>query len=108
MVLVRGLDRLDGSAIDGMPDELWSEHTAEMLASQPEGAPFSEHCARYADGTDLSAQTPASQSPLLLIFLAQPKESFFLAEGLAASLSGCLALRLSLSLCLSLCASLSL
>ena len=54
MVLVPGLDRLDGSAIDGMPDELWSQHTAELLAQKPEQAPFNEYCARFADGTDLS------------------------------------------------------
>ena len=30
MVLVRGLDRLDGSAIEGMGDELWARHAAEI------------------------------------------------------------------------------
>lgn len=60
MVLVVGLDRLDGSAIDGMSDELWSQHTAELLAQKPKDAPFNEHCARYADGTDL--RTAAMQS----------------------------------------------
>ena len=54
MVLVPGLDRLDGSAIDGMSDELWSQHTAEVLAQKAEDAPHNEHCQRYADGTDLS------------------------------------------------------
>ena len=40
MVLVRGLDRLDGSAIEGMGDELWSRHAAELqrrFEEQPDG-----------------------------------------------------------------------
>lgn len=54
MTVVPGLDRLDGSAIDGMPDELWSQHSAELLDQKPEDVPFNEHCKRYADGTDLT------------------------------------------------------
>lgn len=54
MVLVPGLDRLDGFAISGMPDDLWSQHTTELLGAKPEQEPFNAYCQRYADGTDLS------------------------------------------------------
>jgi beta-phosphoglucomutase-like phosphatase (HAD superfamily) len=64
MVLVPGLDRLDGSAIAGMPDDLWGQHTQELMASlqaaQQQAAQgeqtiaFEEYCHRYADGTDLT------------------------------------------------------
>ena len=45
MVLVRGLDRLDGSAIEGMGDELWAEHAAEIQRrfEGPENAVLEHH-----------------------------------------------------------------
>jgi hypothetical protein len=60
MVLIPGLDRLDGSVIASMPDDLWSSHTAEIqqaLAQAQKTEPhlaFSTFCRRYQDGTDLT------------------------------------------------------
>ena len=45
MVLVRGLDRLEGSAIEGMGDELWARHAAEIQRrfEGPENAVLEHH-----------------------------------------------------------------
>eukprot|EP01051_Picozoa_sp_SAG22_P001821 SAG22_NODE_75_length_22256_cov_45.062960_8_plen_286_part_00 len=64
MVLVPGLDRLDGSLLDGMPDALWSEHSAELTATFEAAASagaaaaepppsFARFCARHVSGADL-------------------------------------------------------
>ena len=54
MVVVRGLDRLDGSLLSGMPDALWSRHTAELRQrfENQELPPlgFSAFCARFDTG----------------------------------------------------------
>mmetsp|Transcript_23471 Transcript_23471/g.70361 ORF Transcript_23471/g.70361 Transcript_23471/m.70361 type:complete len:90 (-) Transcript_23471:51-320(-) len=58
MVVVRGLDRIDGTHVDStMDDTLWAEHTAEIRArfeaSFVDGAPpvaFNEFCEDYATG----------------------------------------------------------
>ena len=31
-IIVAGLDRVPGTALEGMPDELWMQHTAEVRA----------------------------------------------------------------------------
>eukprot|EP00747_Dinoflagellata_sp_TGD_P212046 gnl/TRDRNA2_/TRDRNA2_85183_c0_seq2.p1 gnl/TRDRNA2_/TRDRNA2_85183_c0~~gnl/TRDRNA2_/TRDRNA2_85183_c0_seq2.p1 ORF type:complete len:241 (-),score=58.78 gnl/TRDRNA2_/TRDRNA2_85183_c0_seq2:384-1052(-) len=55
MVLVRGLDRLEGTALEGMSDELWSEHTAELQVrfeaqqDQPGALGFTEFCEQFAE-----------------------------------------------------------
>jgi hypothetical protein len=60
MVLVRGLDRLDGTALEGMSDELWAEHTAELQArfeaqqGQDGALGFTEFCAQFAELGGLS------------------------------------------------------
>jgi len=54
MVVVRGLDRLDGSLLSGMPDALWSRHTAELRQrfenQEPPPLGFSAFCARFDTG----------------------------------------------------------
>ena len=58
MVLVRGLDRLDGTNLEGMSDELWSQHTAELTqrfqvqdpGPDAGGLGFTEFCARFDAG----------------------------------------------------------
>lgn len=52
-MLVRGLDRLDGTPQANMPDDIWSQHCTEVTReyeAQSEIASFTEFCARYADG----------------------------------------------------------
>merc|ERR1711871_1738278 len=53
MCTVPGLDRLDGSLIESMPDDLWSLHTTEIqtLFSAQTALGFTEFCAQFADGT---------------------------------------------------------
>ena len=52
MVVVKGLDRLDGTLLSGMSDELWQKHTKqlmEMWESEQERDPatrFDEYCAK--------------------------------------------------------------
>jgi beta-phosphoglucomutase-like phosphatase (HAD superfamily) len=61
-MLVAGLDRLDGSVIDGMPDDLWALHTAEIRSELAEvqktepGTDFGTFCRRYMGGDDLTTQ----------------------------------------------------
>ena len=43
MVLVRGLDRLAGSAIEGMGDDLWARHAAEIQRRFKGDEPGQEH-----------------------------------------------------------------
>jgi len=52
MVVVKGLDRLDGTLLSGMSDELWQKHTKqlmEMWERERERDPatrFDEYCAK--------------------------------------------------------------
>ena len=54
MVLVKGLDRIDGSVLAGMPDALWSRHTAELRQrfenQEPPPLGFGDFCARFDTG----------------------------------------------------------
>jgi len=66
-MLVPGLDRLDGTCLAGMPDDLWVLHTAELRArfdaivAAAESDPtascpnFTTFCAPFADGTLVTA-----------------------------------------------------
>lgn len=84
-MLVPGLDRLDGSLLAGMPDDLWSAHSAEIqaafaaaidaaaadedAATAPVG--FDAFCTRYCDGTastDAMTKWAAVAPPLAVIW----------------------------------------
>jgi len=63
MVVLRGHDRLDGTAQAGMSDKLWAEHTAELRrayekdygASSMFAPRFSTYCEAFADGSSQTA-----------------------------------------------------
>lgn len=60
-IVVPGLDRLPGTSLEGMPDELWFQHTAEIVQKfEGEGGSvsFQEFCRQYA-GIPPVAQTEA-------------------------------------------------
>ena len=78
MVVTRGLDRVDGTHVDGgMGDDLWSAHTAEIRklfeASFVDGAPprgFKDFCEDYATG----CSTTASMRTVLARIASEARE----------------------------------
>ena len=59
MTIVHGLDRLPGTAIEGMDDDMWARHTQEVrerFSGSQEGLGFAEFAAQFASGEELQTE----------------------------------------------------